>query len=263
MERNSFLPMSSPFLLILLVIAVLISVSQLGVIFFFINFIKKNELHDGAIKDAQEKSAAVITQAVTKANEVVAEAEKAQMKKVEESASMISELSKQFEEKIEKVEETATSSLTQAAQSAETNLTQSAKSAETKMEEAAKTAQTSYTEMINQSQTAMGKMMQDDKQVLESKMNEMIGQSNQMFQQFMAQLGNQMKAQLSGELAKAKTEVEEYKKERVATMNEKIIDILEEVLLTTLAKKLSLKDEGEFVFEALETAKKEHAFDTT
>jgi len=227
------------FLIILLVLVVAISLSQLGIIIFFINFIKKNELMDGAVKDVQEKSAAVITDAVSRANDVVAKAEEAQLQKVSEQSSILASLTKTFEKKAQAVEENAEQNLTQAATS----------------------AQSSYNQLVTDSQQTLQKLVSDDRKVLEEKTNQMINQSSTVFEQFMKQLSTEVRSQLQDEMAKAKQEVEVYKKERMETINEKVIDILEEVLLATLGKKLSLKDEGEFVFSALETAKKEHAFD--
>jgi hypothetical protein len=227
------------FLVILLILTIAISLSQLGVILFFINFIKKNDLNEGAIKDVQEKSASVIINAVSKANDVVAKAEEAELKKVSEQSSILDSLTKTFEKKAQSFEE-----------SAEQNLSQSASQ-----------AQDSYSQFVTDSQQTLNKLVSDDRKVLEEKTNQMITQSSAVFEQFMTKLSGEVRTQLAGEMAKAKQEVDVYKKERMETINEKVIDILEEVLLATLGKKLSLKDEGEFVFQALETAKKEHAFD--
>ncbi len=81
-----------------------------------------------------------------------------------------------------------------------------------------------------------------------------------MFQNFMSDVAGQVRKEIDEEIKKANEAVDTYKSERLAAINTKVIDILEEVLLETLGKKLTLKDEGEFVYQALEQAKKEHAF---
>lgn len=243
------LPMNTTVLIILLFIVIAVAVSQLGVILYFVNFIKKNQLHDGAIKDAQEKSASVIAAAVAKSNDLVAKAQEDQIEKVSEESKKLEDLAKQFEQTVNQLEQTTTSELTSTAKEATESL-------ETVAESSEKTLQTLATD----NQEALKNLVATDRKVLEEKTDSMINQSSQVFQQFMTQLSTQVREQLAGELDTAKKEIDMYKKERIGAINEKIIDILEETLVATLGKKLSLKDEGEFVFQALETAKKEHVF---
>lgn len=241
--------MNTALLIILLFVVIALAVSQLGVILFFMNFLKKNQLHDGAIKDAQEKSVSVIAEAVAKSNDLVVKAHEGQIQKVNEESKKLEEISKSFESTVEKLEDTTTQSLNSTAQEATQNL-----------EEMASKSQATFESVALETQKTLDSLTQTNRKVLEEKTDKMIDQSSQVFQQFMTQLSSQVRDQLAGELDDAKKEIEVYKEERIAAINEKIIDILEETLLATLGKKLSLKDEGEFVFEALETAKKEHVF---
>lgn len=241
--------MNTGVLIILLFVVIAVAVSQLGVILYFVNFIKKNQIPDGTIKDAQEKSASVIAEAVAKSNELVVKAQEEQIEKVSEESKKLDELAKQFEQTVNDLE-------------AKTNseLTGTAKEASESLETVAQTSQKALETMANESQETLKTLVATDRKVLEEKTDTMINQSSQVFQQFMTQLSTQVREQLAGELDTAKKEIDIYKKERINTINEKIIDILEETLVATLGKKLSLKDEGEFVFQALETAKKEHVF---
>lgn len=241
--------MNTGVLIILLFIVIAVAVSQLGVILYFVNFIKKNQIPDGAIKDAQEKSASVIAEAVAKSNELVAKAQEEQIEKVTEESKKLDELAKQFEQTVNQLEEKTNS-----------ELTGTAKEASESLETVAQTSQKALETMASESQETLKTLVATDRKVLEEKTDTMINQSSQVFQQFMTQLSTQVREQLEGELDTAKKEIDIYKKERINTINEKIIDILEETLVATLGKKLSLKDEGEFVFQALETAKKEHVF---
>lgn len=241
--------MNTALLIILLFVVIAVAVSQLGVILFLVSFIKKNQLHDSTIKDAQERSASVIADAVAKSNEVVTKAQEQSIEKVTEESKRLEELSKTFEATIDNLEATTTQELTSTAKEATDSLeTMSAKSQQT------------FESVADATQKTLDTLVQTDRKVLEEKTNQMITQSSQVFQQFMAQLSTQVRTQLAGELETAKKEIEVYKQERINAINEKIIDILEDTLLATLGKKLSLKDEGEFVFQALETAKKEHVF---
>lgn len=241
--------MSTGILIVLLFFVIAVAVAQLGVILYFVNFIKKNQIPDESVKQAQEKSASVIAEAVAKSNDLVTKAQEEQIEKVTEESKKLEEIAKQFEQTVNQLEEKTNS-----------ELTGTAKEASESLENVAQTSQETLQTMAKESQETLKTLVATDRKVLEEKTDTMINQSSQVFQQFMTQLSTQVREQLAGELDTAKKEIDIYKQERINTINEKIIDILEETLVATLGKKLSLKDEGEFVFQALETAKKEHVF---
>ncbi len=252
--------MNTGVLIILLFVVIAVAVSQLGVILYFVNFIKKNQIPDGTIKDAQEKSASVIAEAVAKSNELVVKAQEEQIEKVSEESKKLDELAKQFEQTVNDLEAKTNSELTGTAKEATESLETVAQTSQESLQDVVQTSQKTLETMASESQETLKTLVATDRKVLEEKTDTMINQSSQVFQQFMTQLSTQVREQLAGELDTAKKEIDIYKKERINTINEKIIDILEETLVATLGKKLSLKDEGEFVFQALETAKKEHVF---
>jgi len=59
------------------------------------------------------------------------------------------------------------------------------------------------------------------------------------------------------ELKAAKGLIETYKAQQMALVDENIVSILERTLSLILAKKMSLKDNMDLVYEALEKAKQE------
>ena len=61
-------------------------------------------------------------------------------------------------------------------------------------------------------------------------------------------------------MQKARQEIVEYRLHRQKVLDEKIVDILTEVLQKTIDKKLSLADQSDFIYKALEEAKNSHAF---
>jgi ElaB/YqjD/DUF883 family membrane-anchored ribosome-binding protein len=241
--------MSGSLLIILLIITVAIAISQFGIILYFLNFIKKNELHDGVVKEAQTKSAALIEEAVSKATELVTDAEKKSLSHVEESSKSIESLAAQVNKSLESM-----------AGDAKVKLEKTAGVAENTFKETTANAQTTYDSFVKEAEASMKSMLSQDRQLLEQKTDQAITETSSMFQTFMKDVTTQVRKELDGEIKKANEAVEVYKTERLQAINEKVIDILEEVLLETLGKKLSLKDEGEFVYQALEQAKKEHAF---
>ncbi len=252
--------MSPALLLILLIITVAIAISQFGVILYFMNFIKKNELHDGAVKDAQTKSAAIILSAVDKANDVVAQAEKQELQKISDGAKSLETLTQNVQESLQSMGQKTQSDLSHTADQAEQVLKQTAQAAEQAINKSSAEAQSSYTQFAQQTETTLQSLLTQDRTLLEQKTNQAIEQSSTMFQKFMGDVASQVRTEIDQEIKKANDAVDTYKAERLAAINTKVIDILEEVLLETLGKKLSLNDEGEFVYQALEQAKKEHAF---
>ena len=241
--------MSPTLLLVLLIVTVAIAISQFGVILYFLNFIKKNELHDGAVKEAQTKSAAIILDAVDKANEVVATAEKKELDKVTESSKALEALTQNVNQSLQDV-----------SQKTQEEITKTAANAQQALQASSKMAESSYTQFAQKTETTLQSLLSQDKTLLEQKTNQAIEQSSSMFQNFMSDVAGQVRKEIDEEIKKANEAVDTYKSERLAAINTKVIDILEEVLLETLGKKLTLKDEGEFVYQALEQAKKEHAF---
>ena len=241
--------MSPTLLIILLIITVAIAISQFGVILYFFNFIKKNELSDGAVKEAQTKSSAIITDAVTKANKMVTEAETAELAKVTEESK-----------NLETLTQNVAQSLKSMSDQTQQSLNQTAKSAEDALEKTSKDAETSYGDFMHQAESTLQSLLTQDRQLLEQKTNQAITETSGMFEGFMKEVAGQVRKEIDAEIDKANGAVEVYKNQRIAAINEKVVDILEEVLLETLGKKLSLKDEGEFVYQALEQAKKDRAF---
>lgn len=101
-----------------------------------------------------------------------------------------------------------------------------------------------------------------------SRQNELwLNSSNQVIEEARASLSkllsateSQVKVELNGQLEAVNLEIESYKQHRMRIIDERIIDVLQDILNVTLWKKIDLKDQSDLVYRALEEAKSENAF---
>ena len=100
----------------------------------------------------------------------------------------------------------------------------------------------------------------ENQKLLEEKSNTLITDSEKLLSDFTQDLHNRFRSQVDLELAKAKSEIENYKLRRVAILDENVVEILEKTIQIALGKKLTLTEHSDLIYKALEQAKKEHAF---
>jgi len=81
-----------------------------------------------------------------------------------------------------------------------------------------------------------------------------------MLGKFLKELETRTQTQVEQEIGSAKKLIEEYKQQRLEVVDENLIAILEKTLNITLGKKLTLSDQTQLIYEALEEAKKENFF---
>jgi len=74
---------------------------------------------------------------------------------------------------------------------------------------------------------------------------------------FMVQTAQQTTSSIELELKSTRQLIDTYKSEQLKLIDENIVAMMEKTLSIVLAKKLSLKDQLELVYEALEKAKVE------
>ncbi|HUD19765.1 MAG TPA: hypothetical protein VMR81_04955 [Patescibacteria group bacterium] len=117
-----------------------------------------------------------------------------------------------------------------------------------------------YNSFITQSEEMIKTHISQNQKALEDKAEKMVVDTEGLLQKFTVEVEEKIKGEVAGELEKAKHEIEVYKGERMRVLDERIVDILEEVVRVTLDKKLTLADQSDFVYKALEQAKKDNAF---
>lgn len=119
-------------------------------------------------------------------------------------------------------------------------------------------------EIIRQSQVsitdAQGKVtqyMQSLEGLGQEKINELFGKLEQRLSDFLVSTEQKTTYSIELELKSARQLIETYKNEQLKLIDENIMSMMEQTLSLVLSKKLTLKDQLDLVYEALEKAKVE------
>ena len=70
--------------------------------------------------------------------------------------------------------------------------------------------------------------------------------------------GKDIDQEIASQINRSKQEIEEYKKEKLAHVDEAVVNIIKQASEEILGKTISLRDHQALIIEALEKAKKEH-----
>jgi hypothetical protein len=235
--------MDPAFLVIVFVFITLVYIiSQIAIFFLLrqhLDDVKKTVKGDvDANNDLKAKTDAIIQKAITDADQIIAQAQAKGANLLDTEKISGDNIAVDYKKHLEEVEKALSDQFAHAAASAEE----------------------AYKTFIAQSEDAIKKQISDNHELLAAKSQAMIDQSKTQMDAFTADVQGKIKALVETEITNAKTEIEEYKTARIAIINERIIDILEEVMTVTLAKKLTLSDQSELVYRALDEAKKNNAF---
>ncbi|OGE27584.1 hypothetical protein A2867_03690 [Candidatus Daviesbacteria bacterium RIFCSPHIGHO2_01_FULL_40_11] len=91
----------------------------------------------------------------------------------------------------------------------------------------------------------------------QERINQLFDRVEQRLSDFMVQTAQQTTSSIELELKSTRQLIDTYKSEQLKLIDENIVAMMEKTLSIVLAKKLSLKDQLELVYEALEKAKVE------
>jgi vacuolar-type H+-ATPase subunit H len=265
---ESLLPLLPLLVLGLTVIFVVTQFVMLILIMRSIESHKKDHIGDERMNtELRGKSEGILQSAQSKANDILANAEKQGVEILAHEQESGNILSKEFHSKMVSIEETFTSQLeinakdatkkldemlTQAAHAVNDHIGQTDKQFTERAEEVRKKAD----EIVS----TFTSHVSENEKLLNQKSEEMLKSSQEAIMKFASDTQEEVKKQLEGELTLAKEEIAQYKKSRLAIINERIVDMLEDVASVTLEKKLSMSDESELIYRSLEEARKEHGF---
>ncbi|MCL4338532.1 hypothetical protein M1271_02490 [Patescibacteria group bacterium] len=121
--------------------------------------------------------------------------------------------------------------------------------------------QEGYNIFLSTVEKSLQERIDQNQKMLEARALAFIDHSERLMEQFTESMQNQVREKVEKELQQAKAEIETYKQRRMQILDENIIEILEKTLHVALGKKLSLADQSDLIYQALEDAKKEHALD--
>lgn len=92
-------------------------------------------------------------------------------------------------------------------------------------------------------------------EIFEQRVNQMFGRLEERLADFLTSTEQKTTQSIELEVKAARNLIEGYKQQQLKLIDENIIAMMEQTLNIVLAKKLSLKDQLELVYEALEKAK--------
>jgi len=193
---------------------------------------------DTLLRESQAKTRSIIYKAVQQANKILVAAELKGLQLIGKQKLTGDELSAQFDAHLAAIE----------------------KAMQDQLEQNAQHAEAVYGEFIHSAEGAINDHINKNQKMLEEKANAMIERTESLLTQFTGELESKVKGDVERELAKATEEIEQYKTNRMRIVDERIVDILEQVLRIVLEKKMSLADQSDLIYKALEDAKREHSF---
>lgn len=97
-------------------------------------------------------------------------------------------------------------------------------------------------------------------EALDGKIDGFFNQTAGLLTTFVTDLQKQTQVQVDKEIGNAKSIIDNYRQQRLEIVDENVVSILEKTLNITLGKKLTLAEQTELVYEALEEAKKGNLF---
>lgn len=117
-----------------------------------------------------------------------------------------------------------------------------------------------YEDYLSLLETRLETDLSQKQGLMKEKIDQMFGQTQKLLDSFVADLQKQTEVQIDKEIGRAQKIIAEYRQRRLEIVDENIVGILERTLNLTLGKKLSLTEQTQLVYEALEEAKKENIF---
>lgn len=193
---------------------------------------------DLLLEQGKLKSNSLLHRAVQQANKILVTAQMKGIHLISKQKMTGSELTKEFQTHLAAVEKALSDQLIRNTEHAEQT----------------------YEGFIKGAEKAIKEHVRANEKMLSDKSNEMVSQTSEMLGVFTKELEQKVKADIEQKMAEATNEIEQYKLTRIRVIDERIVDVLEEVLEVVLEKKLTLADQSDLVYKALEQAKREHAF---
>ena len=228
--------MPEPFIAI---IALEIIAIIIVLILYIIEYRRDKALHERKeqplLDELREKNANILQEAVEKSQQIIASAENQSLKTVADASLKSKEVEGQVEAELVSFKNTVEQKFTQEAQKAIDDFNTYLRALETK------TTKT-QTEVEN---------------TTKQKVNEFIEKFEQNLSDFILQTQQKSLAAIDLELVSARGLIETYKEQQIKIINENIMAMLEKTLSLVLAKKMSLKEHMDLIYDSLEKAKVE------
>lgn len=118
-------------------------------------------------------------------------------------------------------------------------------------------AQASLLQFMTDLQKRSGEFEEAQKTAGEQRINQLFDRVENRLADFLVATEQKTTSSIELELKASRQMIDAYKNEQLKLINENILAMMEQTLATVLGKKLSLKDQLDLVYEALEKAKVE------
>lgn len=186
---------------------------------------------DQFLREIKEKGWETLNQSIKKSQAIMGQAELEGIKVVAESKIETNKFEQDFSEQLSGALNTSKQTIT-SAQAALLQFMQDLQKRSSEFEEASKKAG-------------------------EARINQLFDRVESRLSDFLVQTAQKTTSSIELELKSTRQLIEAYKNEQLKLIDENIIAMMEKTMSIILAKKLSLKDQLELVYEALEKAKVE------
>lgn len=201
--------------------------------------LQETDQKKGDLSESKEKSTKILSQAIKNANKMLVDSELRGLKLFSESKLDANKFSEKYERKISDLENYFKNEF-------ERRLTET---------------ETTYKDFLKSLSSSLETHASQNEKILEDKTLDMIKHTDDLITTQVTQIESDVKARLDKELETVREEIKAYKENRLHIIDENIVEILEKTLSVTLGKKLSLTDQSDLIYKALEEAKKEHALE--
>lgn len=192
------------------------------------------------LDQTQQKTYQIIHQAIKKAQSILSLAEIEGLKIIASSKVSSGKLDKEYEDK-----------LSQSIQSSQELITKEAASAQQVLTGAEK----EFIGYLDELKIRSNKLDEQTQQEAISRMNQLFANFENRITDFLFKTETSTTQAIQLELRSARQLIETYKSQQLALIDENIIAMMEQTLASVLGKKLSLKEQLDLVYEALEKAK--------
>lgn len=191
-------------------------------------------------EQSRQKSYQIVHQAIKKAQSILSLAEIEGLRIVASSKVSSGKLDEEFENKLSESVKSSESLISKEVSSAQQVLTD---------------AQEAFIKYLDELKTKTASLEQQTQQAAISRLNQLFENFESRITAFLVKSESATTQSIQLELRSARQLIETYKSQQLALIDENIIAMMEQTLASVLGRKMSLKDQLDLVYEALEKAK--------
>jgi hypothetical protein len=200
-------------------------------------FRKSNDL---LFEQTQQKANTILHQAIKKAQAILGSAELEGIKILASSKLSSAKLDKKSQEVINQSIESSQQIIAKEVQVANNAISQS---------------EQEFIQFLNQLKNQATSLQAQSQQITEARINKLFEQFEGRIASFLVKTESQTTQSVELELKSARQLIDTYKNQQMALIDENIVAMMEQTMSVVLGKKMSLKDQLDLVYEALEKAK--------